>query len=271
MACGGRPVQPTPTSTVVIAAGDIGQCDSIGAMETGRLIDTMPGTVLAVGDIAYFDGSREQFRRCFDPVWGRHKQRTRPAPGNHEYQSVDAIPYFEYFAETAGSERVGYYSFRSGQWLMLSLNSNIPVDRDSEQFAWLRAELSAHNSRCALAYFHHPYISSGPNGNNLSLANLWFLLSEFGVDIVVSAHDHLYERLAPMMPTGQRDDARGIRQFIVGTGGAELTTAARAHPNSERIISSHGVLRLTLNPDGYEWEFVQIGGTRADVGSGVCH
>lgn len=243
----------------------------MAALETGRLIDSMPGTVLALGDIAYFHGRPEEFKRCYEPAWGRLKNRTRPAPGNHEYEMVDAYPYFDYFAEAAGAAGYGYYSFRSGEWLVVSLNSNIPVNRGSEQLTWLRAELGAHTNRCTLAYFHHPFISSGPNGDNPSMADLWLLLNEFNVDVILSAHDHLYERFAPMTPLGVRDDSRGMRQFIVGTGGAELYTAARAHRNSERIISAHGVLRLTLNHDGYEWEFVQIGGTRGDVGSGVCH
>jgi acid phosphatase type 7 len=274
LGCVGAPaiVAPTPsTSAVLVGAGDIGLCGSEGALETGRLIDSISGTVIAVGDLAYPAGTKEQFETCYEAAWGRHKRRTRPAPGNHEYDSPFAQPYFNYFGSAAGPQGLGYYSFTAGPWFVLSLNSNISSLRASEQGAWVRSQLQANNTRCSLAYFHHPLISSGPNGDNPALAELWSLLYEAGVDIVVSAHDHLYERSAPMAPTGQRDLARGIRQFVVGTGGAESYPAVRAHPNSERIVGAHGVLRLTLTSDGYEWEFLLIGGVRGDSGIGTCH
>jgi hypothetical protein len=274
VACGGTPdlVAPTPASSaVIVGAGDIGRCGSEGALETGRLLDGLNGTVIAVGDLAYQDGSLEQFQTCYEMAWGRHRSRTRPAPGNHEYNAPLAQPYFTYFGGNAGPQGLGYYSYTAGSWLVLSLNSNIPSGRDSEQGSWLRRTLSAQNVSCAMAYYHHPFISSGPNGDTASLGELWAALYELGVDVVVSAHDHLYERSAPMSATGQPDPARGIRQFVVGTGGAEIYPAVRTHPASERIISAHGVLRLTLERDRYEWEFLQTGGVRGDAGGGVCH
>lgn len=260
-----------PPSTVLLAAGDVGVCGSRPALETGLMLDSLGGTILAVGDLAYRHGSTEDFATCYDPVWGRHKARTRPATGNHEYESAGAQPYFDYFGSQAGPAGLGYYSFRAGDWLVLSLNSNLPIGSATAQGQWIRSELTADGPRCSLAYFHHPLYSSGPNGDNARLAGLWQMLYERGVDVIVSAHEHLYERYAPMSPDGQRDDARGIRQFIVGTGGAGLYTVMRAHPQSEVQLVAHGLLKLTLAAQGYSWEFLQVGGARADSGVGVCH
>jgi hypothetical protein len=261
----------TPTTTVLLAAGDIGVCGSAHAVETGQMLDGLEGTIVAVGDLAYRHGTAREFASCYDPVWGRHKPRTRPSPGNHEYETVDAQPYFEYFGAQAGPPKRGYYSFRSGDWLVLSLNSNVPVGGETAQAQWIRQELGTNTSLCTLAYFHHPLYSSGPNGDNAKVAGLWQLLYENGVDVVLGAHEHFYERFAPMSPDGQRHDTRGMRQFIVGTGGAGLYAVIRQHPLSEVRIVSNGILRLTLGTIGYSWEFLQPAGARADVGSDVCH
>jgi hypothetical protein len=262
---------PTPITTVLLAAGDIGVCGSTAAVGTGQMLDMLEGTILAVGDMAYRHGTAQEFETCYDPVWGRHKARTRPSPGNHEYETSGAVPYFDYFGTQAGPSGLGYYSFRSGDWLVLSLNSNLPIGGATAQAQWIRSELTPNTSRCALAYFHHPLYSSGPNGDNARLAGLWQMLYENGVDVIVSAHEHLYERYAPMSPDGQRNDARGIRQFIAGTGGAGLYTVTSAHPQSQIQIVSHGILKLTLAAAGYNWEFLQPDGGRADSGSDVCH
>jgi len=256
---------------VLLAAGDIGVCGSTPAIETGLMLDSLDGTILAVGDLAYRHGTAEEFATCYDPVWGRHKARTRPSPGNHEYESSSAQPYYDYFGGQAGSSGQGFYSFRAGDWLVLSLNSNVPVGGSTAQGQWIRSELIANNSRCALAYFHHPLYSSGPNGDNARLAGLWQMLYEQGVDVIISAHEHLYERYAPMSPDGQRNDTRGIRQFIVGTGGAGLYTVTRVHAQSEVQLIAHGLLKLTLTAQGYSWEFLQVGGGRTDSGADVCH
>jgi hypothetical protein len=245
-------------------------CRSRPAIETGLILYSLEGTIIAIGDLAYRHGTAQEFETCYDPVWGRHKPRTRPAPGNHEYETAGAQPYFDYFGAQAGPPGLGYYSFKSGQWLVLSINSNLPVGGTTAQAQWIRTELTTNAARCTLAYFHHPLYSSGPNVDNARLAGLWQLLYENGVDVIVSAHEHLYERFAPMSPDGQRNDTRGIRQFIVGTGGAGLYTITRVHPVSEKQSVSHGILRLTLSDVGYNWEFLQVGGAKVDMGSDVC-
>ena len=262
---------PTPIATVLLAAGDVGVCGAVAPVETGQMLDGMEGTIVALGDLAYRHGTAQEFATCYDPVWGRHKARTRPSPGNHEYETPGALPYYDYFGTQAGPAGLGYYSFKSGDWLVLSLNSNLPIGGATAQAQWIRNELTTSTARCTLAFFHHPLFSSGPNGDNARLAGLWQMLYEQGVDVVLSAHEHLYERFAPMSPDGQRDAARGIRQFIVGTGGAGLYTVMRAHPQSEVQVVLHGILKLTLNQASYAWEFRQPNGTRADSGSDVCH
>ena len=262
---------PTVPATVVLAAGDIGLCGSLGAAQTGQMLSELPGTILAVGDLAYPHGSAEDFAACYDPVWGPHKPRTKPAPGNHEYETAGAQPYFDYFGGAAGPAGLGYYSFKAGDWAVLSLNSNVPIGSTTAQGQWIRSELTASAAPCTLAYFHHPLYSSGPNGDNARIAGLWQLLYDQGVDVIVSAHEHLYERYAPMTPDGQRNDLRGIRQFIVGTGGAGLYSIQRLHPLSEAQLISHGLLKLTLTVHGYQWEFLQVNGTIGDSGSDVCH
>jgi acid phosphatase type 7 len=261
---------PTSVMTVLLAAGDIGVCGARGPIETGLMLDSMGGTVIPVGDLAYRHGTAEEFVTCFDSVWGRHKARMKPTPGNHEYESAGAQPYFDYFGSLAGPAGLGYYSFRSGDWLVLSLNSNLPVGGATAQAQWIRSELAT-SPRCTLAYFHHPLYSSGPNGDNARMAGLWQILYDGGVDVIVSAHEHMYERYAPMSPDGQRNDARGIRQFIVGTGGAGLYSVQQVHAHSERQVIAHGLLQLTLSSLGYGWEFLQVRGGPGDVGSDVCH
>jgi hypothetical protein len=255
----------------VLAAGDIGMCGSPGAVETGQLLDRLSGTVLALGDLAYPSGRDIDFADCYDPVWGRHKARTRPAPGNHEYESTGALPYFDYFGPVAGPRGQGFYSFEAGDWLVLSLNSNIGMAPHSSQGQWLRSQFRLHPARCTLAYVHHPLVSSGPNGANPKVAELWQLLHEYGVDVMLVGHDHLYERFAPMDAGARRDDERGIRQFIAGTGGAPLYGVHRVHPLSEVRISAHGLLRLTLDSGAYEWEFLEARGGSTDSGKDTCH
>lgn len=262
---------PTVPTTVLLAAGDIGMCGSLGAAQTGEMLTDLPGTILAVGDLAYPHGSADDFANCYDPVWGPHKPRTKPTPGNHEYETPGAQAYFDYWSEAAGPPALGYYSFKAGDWFVLSLNSNIPVEAGTTQGQWIRSELTANTARCTLAYFHHPLYSSGPNGDNARLAGLWQLLYEQGVDVIISAHEHLYERYAPMTPDGQRNDVKGIRQFVVGTGGAALYPIQRIHPMSEAQRISHGLLKLTLAAQGYQWDFLEVNGAVGDSGLDVCH
>jgi hypothetical protein len=256
----------------VNAAGDIGMCGGT-AEETARLLDRLGGTILALGDIAYFNGSRENFRECYHPTWGRHRARTRPAPGNHEYESLAALPYFEYFGAQAGPPGLGYYSFNLGAWHIISLNSNVGTAANSSQGAWLSGDLADHfGFRCTLAYWHHPLFSSGPNGDNPSVRDFWRLLHQAGADLILVSHEHAYERYAPQDPDGRADLLGGMRQIIVGTGGATLSPFVSVRPNSQfRLSGVAGVLRLTLHATGYDWEFIAVDGAVRDSGSDRCH
>lgn len=269
------PIVPLPgpipgSPQVFVGAGDIAQCTR-NSEDTARLLDTIGGTVFTTGDNAYFHGTRENFLECYEPTWGRHKARTRPTPGNHEYESPGAAAYYEYFGLNAGPPGLGYYSFNLGAWHAIALNSNVPVQAGSPQAVWLANELETSAAfRCTVAYWHHPLFSSGPNADNPSMRHFWRMLHEAGVDIVLNGHEHLYERFAPQDPDGRPDPVRGIRQFTIGTGGATLSGFATPRPNSETRISAYGVLKLTLSADHYDWEFVPVTGPR-DSGSGRCH
>lgn len=280
--CGGHsgPTTPSPGSidaplpagpATILAAGDIGMCDERGPELTAQLLDRNPGIVLALGDLAYPNGSFAQYSRCYAMSWGRHRGRTRPSPGNHDYETTGAAPYFAYFDDLAGPAGDGYYSFVAGGWRLISMNSNIAMSPGSPQYAWLEHELQQ-SARCTLAYWHHPLISSGPNGDNPDTRPLWDLLYAAGADVVLSGHDHIYERYVPQSPDGRLDRERGIRQFIVGTGGATLTHALSVRPNSAVRHIGHGILKIRLSPDRYEWEFLPVEGTAfSDVGFDLCH
>ena len=263
------PPPPPAAAQVLVGAGDIAMCDG-NSEATAKLLDGIGGTVVAIGDEAYFSGTADEFRRCYDPTWGRHKARTRPVPGNHEYVSPGAAPYFAYFGANAGPAGLGYYSFDVGSWHAIALNSNIDMTASSAQGAWLRADLAANRARCVIAYWHHPLFTSGPNGPSRETQDVWRLLYDAGADVVLNGHEHLYERFAPQDPTGAPDPARGIREFIAGTGGALLYQFGAPRPNSERRMSAFGVLKLTLQADSYEWEFIPVSGA-GDSGSGSCH
>jgi hypothetical protein len=274
--CSGSPSAPgTDEVSVLVGAGDIGVCGSGAAAATGRLLDGQPGTVFAAGDLAYNDGTAEQFLTCYDPVWGRQKSRTRPAPGNHEYGSANAAPYFAYFGTNAGPPGLGYYRYASGSWQVFSLNSNLEASSRTAQTQWLRSEIAARSSACSIAYFHHPLFSSGPHGLSEPapiVRDLWSELYNAGADIVISAHEHFYERFSPQTPEGRADPESGIRQFVVGTGGAPLAPGLRRVPNSEVLLTTFGLLRLTLERQSYKWEFLSAeGGGVLDSGSGRCH
>lgn len=265
---------------VLVGAGDIASCDDLGGAEaTAKLIDSIPGTVFAVGDLAYPDGSDEQFAKCYGPTWGRFKDRTRPAPGNHEYHSDGASGYVRYFGTAAGDPKKGYYSYELGQWHIIALNSECDevagCSATSVQGNWLKQDLEEHRAGCTLAYFHKPLFSSGlKHGNDLEVKPLWDILYHFGADVVLNGHDHDYERFAPQDPNGTADSQHGIREFVVGTGGKNSHRVfGTAHPNSEvRQANTFGVLKLTLHPKSYDWEFVpEAGKTFTDSGTARCH
>lgn len=266
--------QLTQDTVILVGAGDIADCGSDGDEQTARLLDSIPGTIFTAGDNAYSDGAPSEFAGCYNPSWGRHKTRTRPSPGNHDFRSSRGGPYYRYFGAHAGDPGLGYYSFDLGAWHVISLNSNIGMKAGSPQERWLRADLAATRAKCVIAYWHHPrFSSSNGHGNDPSTTPLWRALYESGADIVLGGHDHTYERFAPQTPDGRADPERGIREFVVGTGGADHYGFDSAEPNSEvRNGDTWGVLKLTLMPDAYRWQFVPVAGkTFSDSGSGRCH
>jgi hypothetical protein len=267
---GPTPPPPPATTATILAAGDVGMC-GFGALDTGRLIDSLSGTLLPLGDLAYMHGSMDDFRNCYDPAWGRHKERSRPVPGNHEYETPGAAGYFEYFGLFAGPRGLGYYAFSAGPWRLIALNSEISMAAGSPQLQWLREELQNSNDTCTLAYWHRPLFSSGPNGNNPDTRPLWSTLIEFGAELVLNGHDHMYERFEPQDEQGRLDAVRGLRQITVGTGGARLSSPGAPKPNSVvRSGASYGVLVLTLQATNYSWQFASVNNSFSDSGAGTC-
>lgn len=267
--------QPPPGSDVVlVGAGDIASCLSTGDEATASLLDNIPGTVFTAGDNAYENGSPTDYSQCYDPSWGRHKARTRPAPGNHDYATSGASGYFGYYGDLAGPSGLGYYSYDIGAWHIVSLNSNVSMSAGSPQEQWLRADLAASTKQCTIALWHHPRFSSGTkHGSTVAAQPLWQALYDAGAEIVISGHEHNYERFAPQTPTGLADPGRGIREFVVGTGGDEhYNDQGTPLPNSEVFNgTTFGVLKLTLGPGTYSWEFIPVAGqTFTDAGSGSC-
>jgi acid phosphatase type 7 len=278
---GGRSTSSTPAtdvSVILVGAGDIADCkDLSGAEATAKLLESIPGTVMAVGDLAYPDGSKENFQ-CYDRTWGHVKSRTRPSPGNHEFHTQGATYYFSYFGDAAGDPRTGYYSYELGTWHIIVLNSECVevggCTAGSPEEKWLRADLIAHPAACTLAYFHKPLFSSGgAHGDDPEMMPIWQTLYDANADVVVSGHDHDYERFAPQTPLAMPDSDRGIREFVVGTGGKNHRPFGAPHANSEvRNADAFGVLKLTLRTGAYDWQFVpEAGKTFTDSGSNKCH
>jgi hypothetical protein len=268
------PVIPNPgnTSTSVNVVGDTGWCGSPALGPIARLFDRFDGDILLAGDLAYPSGTLDEFKQCFEPSFGKFKSRMRAAPGNHDYvASVGADSYFNYFGERSGPNRTGYYSFRAAEWTVLMLNSNVPINKTSAQYAFVRTTMQQSPTRCTMAVMHHPFDSSGLNGPTPSLRDIWELLYNLGADVVIAGHDHLYERHAPVNADQRRDDARGIRQFTVGTGGAPLYNKVRNALNSEYFNATYGMLRLKLEPALYSWQFIDMNGNVLDPGLNVCH
>ncbi len=287
---------PAPLSAaeaILIGAGDIAKCGSRlpGAEATARVLDkffakytadaglekSTPAVVYTLGDNAYSRGTARQFAECYDPTWGRFKARTRPAVGNHDYGTRGARPYFEYFGKAAGDPDKGYYSYELGDWHIVVLNTVCGevggCDAGSRQYQWLVEDLKAHPSRCTLAYMHHPLFSSGMHRGETAIRPLVQALYNSGAEVMLAGHEHEYERFAPQTPRGDFEPTRGIRQFIVGTGGREHRKFRKTAPHSEvRDRSSFGVLKLSLHPDSYDWEFLpEEDGEFRDAGSGQCH
>ena len=265
----------SPPQTL-IAAGDIAD-GTIGDDQTATLVDTIPGTVAALGDLAYENGSASDFATYYEPTWGRFKARTRPAAGNHEYATPNAAGYFGYWGAVAGPPTQGWYSYELGAWHVIVLNSNCPFiggcHAGSPQEAWLRADLAAHPTRCTLAYWHHPRFSTGVVGDSPDIRPLFQALYDGNADLLLVGHAHNYQRWSPLNPTGAADAARGIRQFVVGTGGRGFHEVSPPDPRQEIANDDTlGVLRLSLSSRGFTWQFQPVPGrTFTDSGSQTCH
>jgi hypothetical protein len=290
---------------VIAAAGDIA-CDpgqpnfngGAGASDACRQMATSDlllggkyDAVLALGDTTYYCSSYSSFTASFDPSWGRVKSLIRPVTGNHDYltqagtlpggagcdaTNAGAAGYFKYFGSAAGAPSGGYYSYDIGTWHLVALNSQCGQSGgcgpNSSQAKWLASDLAAHAGRCVLAYWHIPVFSSGGRASP-SMTYIWKVLRDAGADVVLTGHDHTYERFAPQNETGSPDPARGIREFVVGTGGANHTSFVNTAANSEvRNDATFGVLRMVLHAGSYSWEFVaEKGASFTDAGSDVCH
>jgi acid phosphatase type 7 len=266
------------THKSLVAVGDISSCANDNDEATAKLLGGIRGTtILTLGDEAYEHGTRAQFRHCYRPTWGEYKKHTKPTTGNHEYQTSGAKPYFDYFGRRAGKPGKGYYAYDRGSWHLVALNSNCAraggCGAHSPQGRWLRRNLRKHRARCTLTYFHHPLFSSGEHGNQTKTRPIWRALYRANADVVLSGHDHDYERFAPQRPDGTRNPRRGIREFVVGTGGAERRPFGTIQPHSQaRNARTSGVLKLKLRSRSYRWRFVPVAGrTFTDSGKDRCH
>jgi hypothetical protein len=283
------PDVPHVVGPSIVAAGDIacdperpafngGDGDGLECRQeaTSDLLVARYVRVLALGDVQYEDGSYAEFLVSYPPMWGSVKAITAPVPGNHEYRTDGAEGYYRYFGAAAGDPTKGYYSFDVGRWHLIALNSNCSAiggcGAGSRQEQWLRDDLARHTASCTLAYWHHPRYSSGMHGSSRTYRAFWQALYDANADVVLVGHDHEYERFAPQNALGARDPARGIRQFVVGTGGRGLRRFTRVEPNSEvRDASTLGVLELTLGAGAYAWRFRPAVGTFTDAGVASCH
>jgi hypothetical protein len=265
-----------------VGAGDIASCDNIeGARATAKLLERIPGTIFAAGDLAYEKGTAAEFQNCYDTTWGEFKARTRPVPGNHEYGERTASAYFQYWGKQAGPEGKGYYSYDLGSWHIVALNTNCTVKGlggcadGSPEEAWLRQDLAEYPDACILAYSHQALFSSGllkTHAIHPELKEFWQDLYAAHAALFLVGHEHSYERFAPQDPEGHSEPERGIREIVVGTGGRSHDPLGFSIPNSEvRNASTYGVLKLTLTPGHYAWQFIPVDGESfTDSGSGEC-
>jgi len=255
-------------TNVLVGAGDISSCGNNNDEATAKLLDSISGTVFTVGDNAYTSGSYTQYTDCYGPTWGRHKSRTKPVPGNHEYNTSGAAGYFRYFNNIAP-----YYAYNLGNWRVYALNSEISVSATSPQVTWLKNDLAANPKLCVLAYWHEPRWSSGAeHGSSTAVQTLWQVLADAGAELVVVGHEHNYERFAQMNKNGNAV-SRGLREIVVGTGGASHYGFDRILSTSQvRNSNTYGVLKLTLSDTSYSWKFVPVAGkTFTDSGTTSCH
>ena len=279
-------------ASILIGAGDIARCDATGDEATALIVDSIlradsvakvSDAVFTLGDNAYTSGSTGQWTNCFTPSWGDPQKRimknVKPSPGNHEYYTSGADPYYQYFGKAAGPPGKGYYSYDIGEWHAVVLNTEIVVSSSFDQRArkeqqdWLEADLKASTKECTVAYWHHPRFSSGSHGSDVKLAPIWQILHQRGVDLVLSGHDHHYERFGPMNAEGVLDTLYGIPSFVIGTGGAELRgmRLPLAQNSLRRVEGHYGILLLTLGAKEYRSAFISVGGIVWDPSGGKCH
>jgi hypothetical protein len=258
----------TPGGAILLAVGDIATCDGSSDERVGELAASLPGTIALLGDNAYPRGSAYDYARCFDPGWGPLRDRLRPVPGNHEYETRGAAGYFSYFGAGIGDPAEGWYSYELGAWHVIALNSECEAiggcGAGSAELAWLVADLSGHAARCTLAYWHHPRYSSGRHGTDEMTEALWQALAAADADVVLSGHDHDYERLSPI---------DGIRSFVVGTGGRSLYDwpGLPGASTEVRANDTYGLLELVLGDDAYSWRFIPVdSGSFTDSGEAMC-
>ena len=258
-------------TAVVLGVGDIGQCGRAEVAQVARLVSTLEGTLLLAGDIAYFQGTAANFRDCFNPSWGQFRSRWFAVPGNHEYESPGAAPYFTYFGDRAGPAGVGYYSTVMGDWLILMLNSNIPATAGSPQWEFARAELQAQRTPCTMAVWHHPRFTSGPGGPNLFMHDMWALL-----EVLARRGDP--QRARPSLRTLRATDA-GWPRRCRPTGsvnspwvpaGPSSTTSCRPRRTRKSASCDTACCGMTLRPAQVEWEFLTLDGSVADRGLDTC-
>lgn len=268
------PTVETQGVLTVLAAGDISTCQNDNDEATAKILDRYSSAlVLTLGDNVYDSGKISEYLNCYEPTWGRHKERTYPSIGNHDYGVPGGDDYFTYFERSKPS----YYSFDRGNWHFIALDSNCSITScavGSEQEIWLKTDLAGQEEeKCVVAYMHHPRVSSSKHGDHDVLQPLWSALYQAGADIVLSGHDHVYERFAPLAPDGSPDAERGMRYFLVGTGGKEFYDFKEIKTGSEvRNNTEYGVLNLDLRPDSYSWKFLSAAnGVFSDTGSATCH
>jgi hypothetical protein len=261
------PASALGQTAVLVGAGDISSCENDNDAKTATLLDDISGTVFTTGDNVYDTGKGLQFLFCFNFTWGWHKDRIKPVPGNHDYITSGASGYYNYFNVPE------YYAYNRGDWRIYALNSEIDAAANSEQVTWLKNDLADNPRKCVMAYWHRPRWSSGSHhGSDTRTQALWDVLFDAHAELVVTGHEHNYERFAPMNKTGQVVEG-GLQEFVVGTGGMELYGFGPVVPGSMvRNGDTYGVLKLTLKPGSYEWEFIPIEGQSfTDSGSRNCH
>lgn len=264
-------------TAVILAAGDIANCQSTpaaasGAAKTAALIGKLDPSsrILTLGDNAYLRGTAEEFATCYEPTWGAFKDRTIAVAGNHDYGTADASAYFDYFGQAAGPDRTGYHSTKLAGWLIVALNSNIDASASSPQMRWFEAELAGH-SGCTLVAWHHPLATSSTRGGTAVMRDAWSIAQRYKVDMILQGHEHQFERFEPLTADGMPDAANGVRSFVVGTGGAPPYDFGAIVAGSAARSTSLGVLELKIEPGRYQWAFRSVDSDIAlDIGAAEC-